>query len=361
MVTNILGTYLELKVAKFTKFRLAIAAGKDYMPDRFSSMEVKKFLHVVDSKLVKVSTEVLKNKKRDRDKWEQTLSLFRRQGFIEFYCANGVPRSFAAEVPGRFELRPVDDYSMGGPAIPLPAPTTSIPRTLALLDKVRTVILIHDTTSMLSLGLPSWSPQYSEHRQAVPCTESRWYQVTQLVAGVTEIVSKYNSYGIDLHFVNRNVFSTRLQTKSDVYNAFNAEAPHGGNRSLGDRTLEILDGYMCTLLYYQDLPALNLLIITGDKSKSDTSTLFSPIDRTFCYLRRWPRHVGIEFVQVGDCPKVARDLLAIEEKVAKGKQEFQREAVDVFTADRIQKMSPEILMELSLGGIHARMNGYTRR
>lgn len=196
-MTNILGTYLELKLAKFTEFRLD-------MPDKFSSKEVRKFLHVVD-KLVKVSIEVLKNKKRDRDKREQVLSPFRRQAFIQLYCANGIPRSVAAEVHG-----------LTGP-IP---PTTLIPRTLALLDKVRTVILINDTTSMSSLGQPSCSPQGTEHRQAVPCTESRWYEVTQLVTGVTEIVRKYSPHGIDLHFGNRNMFSTRLRSRSDVYNQF---------------------------------------------------------------------------------------------------------------------------------------------
>ena len=119
--------------------------------------------------------------------------------------------------------------------------------------------------------------------------------------------------------------------------------------------------WMVTCLLYvtiADLMPLNLLVIT-DGHADDRDLLSWAIDEHITKIieRGYPANqLGIEFVQVGDNPTATDDLLMLEDEVSS----HQRDVIGVTPITRISNLTPELLLRISVSGIHARINGYRR-
>ena len=315
-------------------------------------------------KLETLSGKVTFDKGIESGDWESVFSLYRRQVFAELYNTNKIVRCFAKEFPGGpLTLPKLDDYALGikrGRYYHAPTQLNGRPDStsaaLRLLNKVRTVILLDDSSSMALPGHSSWN--FDEN----VTTETRWDQAIRMLSGIAPIVSQYNSHGIDLHFLNRSTFYTGLHTEAEVIEAFHAGRPNYTTPT-GQRVNDILDGYMSTLRYYRDLMPLNLIVIT-DGMADDPNLLRWAIEEHITKImdRGYPAHqLGIEFVQVGDSQAATDDLLALEEEVTRHHLSFNRDIVGITPITRIRNMNSELLLVISVGGIDARLKGYIRK
>ena len=188
--------------------------------------------------------------------------------------------------------------------------------------------------------------------------ESRWDQARRIIASLASHVAQYSRHGIDLHFLNQATFYSGLHTETDVQEAFNAGVSQNGTPT-GIRVNDILDAYMCTLRYCRDLVPLNLLILT-DGEANDEATLHWTLEEHLTKLinRGYPAHqLGIEFVQLGDCMNVTRQLDKLKVEVNRC---FKRDIIGVTPTTEIGNIYPDQLLTILANGIDARINGYRR-
>ena len=351
-LTNILGSYLACKVIKEMYHQHHLIEG----PYRLHSKpEVQKYNHLM-TKLEVLSGVVLNDKRSVREHWEKALGPYRRQVFAELCNNNEIVRCFAKELPdGLLSLPQLSDYALGvakkPPHDPPNIPIHHLSAPLAVLSKVRTVILLDDSGS---IPLNSDSPLYGEKISP----ESRWDQAHQIIGSVAAKVTQYSRHGIDLHFLNRTTFYPCLHTEREAREAFNIVAPANGTPT-GARVNDILDAYMCTLRYYRDLTPLNLLIITyGEANGEETLRWTVEEHLTNLINRGYPAHqLGIEFVQVSDCMNASRQLVKLEVQV---NRHFKRDILGVTAIAQISNINPDLLLGIATSGIHARINRYMR-
>ena len=351
-LTNILGSYLVCKVINEKRHHHHIFEGPYHL---HSKPEVQKYNHLM-TKLEMLSGVVLNDKRSVREDWEKALGPYRRQVFAELCNNNDIVRCFSEELPGGLlSLPQLSDYALGIAKKPhhdppnIPVLHLSAP--LAVLSKVRTVILLDDNRS---ISLDSPSPLHDGKVSAESC----WDEVHQIIASVAAKVTQYSRHGIDLHFLNRATFYPGLHTEREAREAFNIEAPANGTPT-GARINDILDAYMCTLRYYRDLTPLNLLIITyGEANGEETLRWTVEEHLTNLINRGYPAHqLGIEFVQVSDCMNATGQLV---ELVVQVNRHFKRDILGVTATAQISNINSDLLLSIATSGIHARINRYMR-
>jgi hypothetical protein len=317
--------------------------------------EIQRYNYLM-TKLEVLSGVVLNYQPSLREDWGNALGPYQRHLFAELCNRNNTVRCFAKELPDDHLSPPQRiDYAQNIPKKSHGQPPNSSIRhlsaPLALLSKVRTVVLLDDSDSMT---LPDHLPLHGDDVSS----ETRWDKARRIIASVAPKVTQYSRHGIDLHFLNRDTFYSGLHTDTDVYKAFNDMTPANGTPT-GIRVNDILDAYMCTLRYYQDLIPLNLLIIT-DGEANDKETLQWTFHEHLTNLtnHHYPAHqLGIEFMQVGDCMKATRQIVKLLKKV---NRHCKRDIVGVTTTTRMSNINPDLLLASAASGIDARINSYIR-
>ena len=197
-LTNILGSYLTYKINNEKHRPPHLFEG----PYRIHCRpEVQNYNHLM-TKLEALSGVVLNDKRSVREDWEKALGPYRRQAFAELCDNNEIARCFAKELPdGPLSLPRLSDYALGiAKKLHYMPPNIRIlylSAPLAVLSKVRTVILLDDSGSMtLQSDLPLYGDDIS--------LESRWDQARRIIASMAPKVTQYSRHGIDLHFLNQS-------------------------------------------------------------------------------------------------------------------------------------------------------------
>ena len=348
-LTNILGSYLTCKMNNEQHRQRHLFEG----PYRIHSQpEVQKYNHFM-TKLEVLSGVLLNDKRSVCEDWENALGTYRRQVFADLCNNNGIARCFSKELPdGPLSLPQLSDHALGIAKKlhhePLNIPILHLSAALDVLSKVRTVILVDDSASMINL------PLYGDDISLESC----WDQARRIISSVAPKVAQYSRHGIDLHFLNRATICSSLHTEKEVHEAFNAVTPASGTPT-GARVNDILDAYMCTLRYYQDLLPLNLLILTDGKANDEEILRWTVEEHLTKIINRgYPAHqLGIEFVQVGNCMNTTRELVKLKLKV---NRHFKRNIVGVTPTAQISNINPDLLLDNAACRIYACINGYMR-
>ena len=348
-LSAIIGTYLAAKQASGSSM-FGVAATRP---------EVRDYYHMMD-KLEKLSVDYLAKHKSSAESWKSAVGPHRRHIFAQLYNYNELVRAFCQEMRGGPLVLPeMDSYSLGSRISSFhfarsPVRQPNLGASLSVLSKVRTVILVDDSYSMVEAGHFSWG-------RITDRADTRWNQARNLLAGLAPLVAAQNPHGIDLHFLNRIPFYAGLRTAQAIQAAFDSDSPNNGTPT-GARVSDILDAYVSTLRYYRPLMPLNLIVIT-DGEAQDEEVLHRTIEHhvTEVVHRGFPAHqFGIEFVQVGDCRWATSHLEKLENEVSRHHHRFQRDVVGVTPASRISNMDPQAMLAIAVSGVDARMNGYMR-
>ncbi|RPB03813.1 hypothetical protein L873DRAFT_1800333 [Choiromyces venosus 120613-1] len=202
-----------------------------------------------------------------------------------------------------------------------------------------------------------------------------WDQLGQALETITTIATKYDSDGIDIHFLNSSQYDrTHITSPSSVRDLFNRVQPAGvtPTGTCLDRILrEYLDKYADAKAafgtpstsspgphptMYASLPKpLNILVLTDGEPTDDPESVIVAAARSLDKLNAPLHQIGIQFIQIGN-EEGAREAL---EELDDALEEIYgiRDMVD-FTpfvdAHGVEKISGEMILKALLGAVNRR-------
>ncbi|KAJ3075019.1 hypothetical protein HDU98_009463 [Podochytrium sp. JEL0797] len=376
-IRSVLGSYMHAKLAN------VVSRGRSSFGEyKYSTNPITVSNHVFH-KLERLSRMVLLQftGAEFRYIWCEVIKPFRRELFNRVYAGSPIVRAFGDNIAGGHLMCPdLDDYSLGLQSAysgmftrrgtgSLAAWRNQMgsdrrPSGLELLSQVHTVFLIDDSGSMAG-GAVSYGFSGSLYSDfAALRYKSRWDQVRDLLADFAPIVTQYDPHGLSLFFLNAPTIHTKIRSSDAVNAVFRSNRPNGGT-PLGRRVNDILDAYMTCLRYDRNLKPLNLVVFTDGESQ-DEEVLKHSIESHVHHVmnRGYVAHqLGIEFVQVGDDAEATRHLREIEEEVSWHHMNYGRDIVGVtpFLGNQGRMLDSELLTNVILSGIDARVNAYMRR
>ncbi|KAF8416951.1 hypothetical protein EV426DRAFT_707012 [Tirmania nivea] len=210
-------------------------------------------------------------------------------------ASTATPLSPAARRPDRTSSHRTEDY-------------------LSILKNFDTIFLIDDSPSMLY--------------------ENRWEDTAAALASISEIATKYDSDGIDIHFLNsaeKDV--TGVQSPDQVLDIFHSVRPaEGGSTPLGSRLDGLLRGYLDRYAHAREEAAaststsaafsqklselikpLNVVVLTDGDATDDPESVIVSVARSLDRLNAPLAQVGIQMFQVGGDPEAEEFLRGLDD------------------------------------------------
>ncbi|RPB23764.1 hypothetical protein L211DRAFT_747184, partial [Terfezia boudieri ATCC MYA-4762] len=168
---------------------------------------------------------------------------------------------------------------------------------LSILKNFDTIFLIDDSPSM----------QY----------ESRWDDTAAALASISEIATKYDSDGIDIHFLNSpEKDATGVRSPEKVLEIFRSGRPReGGSTPLGSRLDGILRGYLDRYARAREklVKPLNVVVLTDGDATDDPESVIVSVARELDRLNAPLAQVGIQMFQVGGDPEAEEFLRGLDD------------------------------------------------
>jgi len=205
------------------------------------------------------------------------------------------PLSPAARRPDRTSSNRTEDY-------------------LSILKTFDTIFLIDDSPSMLY--------------------ENRWDDTAAALASISAIATKYDSDGIDIHFLNSpDKDVTGVRSPKQVLDIFQSVRPReGGSTPLGSRLDGILRGYLdrysrareeaatstttpaaFSQLLSELIKPLNIVALTDGDATDDPESVIVSVARELDRLNAPLAQVGIQMFQVGGDPEAEEFLRGLDD------------------------------------------------
>jgi len=154
------------------------------------------------------------------------------------------------------------------------------------LSAFDTLFLVDDSTSMLQ----------------------HWEPTLNALSTVAEIAARYDTDGVDMHFLNSPLHLTNVASAAQVKELFSRVEPSGCTPT-GSKLDKILRGY---LQRYErgrdDVKPLNIVVLTDGEPTDDPESVIVAAARRLERLDAPLSQVGIQFLQIGD-EKGAREAL----------------------------------------------------
>ena len=149
------------------------------------------------------------------------------------------------------------------------------------LARFETVVLVDDSSSM-------WGP--------------RWQQASDLLAEMAQVVAKYDSDGLELHFLNKADCDQTHATKPRVLRSlFEIVQPNGASTPTATLLERELSRYISRYRSDSELRGLNLLVVTGGApdNEDEVSKVISQASKEMEDLRAETEKISIQFIQIG--------------------------------------------------------------
>lgn len=127
-----------------------------------------------------------------------------------------------------------------------------------------------------------------------------WRETSAAISAIAPICTRYDSDGIDVHFLNSSLSGRGITTASAVQSIFNSTRPCGATPT-GLRLGELLRAYISTYSFNSSIKPMNIICIT-DGEPTDPRALENNIvwaARQLENLKAPQRQVGVQFFQVG--------------------------------------------------------------
>jgi len=213
---------------------------------------------------------------------------------------------------------------------------------LEILRKYDTVIVVDDSSSMMG---------------------TLWNEARDALASLADIAGKYDTDGIDVHFLNSRHFLSNVHQSSTIKRLFDRVQPKGIT-PIGGKLEELLLAYLASLetakarevagdaKAMKALKPVNYIVLTDGAPTDD------PEDVIVTAARRLDRgnfsitQVGIQFVQIGDSKEAGKFLRELDDGLSAN--HGIRDIVD--TTPYVGKLDAEILTKILLGGINRRVD-----
>lgn len=204
---------------------------------------------------------------------------------------------------------------------------------LAVLRRYDVMILVDDSASMYDL----------------------WREAEQALAGIADIVVRYDADGVDVYFLNSQQYLQGAKDSGSIRELFQYVGPVGESTPTEVRVEELLSPYIDACEQAKrgggTLPKpLNLLILT-DGAADDPDTLAYTL--TGFAKRLDDIHVplsqlGVQFIQVGNDPEATAALRELDDELQ------GRDMID--TTPYQGQITSEFLIKTLLGSINRRID-----
>jgi uncharacterized protein YegL len=168
-------------------------------------------------------------------------------------------------------------------------------RGLERLNRLKTVILVDDSPSMEG---------------------ELWNDAREALAGVADLAAKYNSDGVDVHFLNNTHSVVDIKNSQDVRELFDSVLPDG----------ETPTGAALSRMFNKYLPLLEnkrrphkpvcLIVITDGVPTDDPKEVIIDAARRLDHTGVPLNKFGIQFVQIGDDTDATNALKELDDGIA---------------------------------------------
>lgn len=188
-------------------------------------------------------------------------------------------------------------------------------------------------------------------------TPTRWEQVSRTLAGIAPTCTRFDSDGIDVHFLNHpdQPRFMNITSESAVNRIFNTVQPTSQTPT-GRRLQEILAPYIeiCrgnSRAGKAPPKPLNLIVITDGAASDDPEIVLAGIGKALDKMEAVPWQVGVQFCQVGDDAQAGEMLAFLDDKL--GTEYGCRDFVDTQRFDG-GELVEEKVMKTVLGAVNKR-------
>jgi len=167
----------------------------------------------------------------------------------------------------------------------------------AFLRQFDTVFLIDDSGSMIGRS---------------------WRETKEALSAITPICTKYDSDGIDIHFLNEkdSPFYRNVQHPSTIHEIFSTVRPRGGTPT-GTRLRQILRPYLDRYYANPDgTKPLNIIVITDGEPSDDVESTIIWAAKKLDKKDAPAWQIGIQFFQVGNEPGAREHLKQLDDDLA---------------------------------------------
>ncbi|KAG8755451.1 hypothetical protein FRC14_004033 [Serendipita sp. 396] len=224
-----------------------------------------------------------------------------------------------------------------------PSRRASVEDPLLQLIKYDTVIIVDDSSSM-----------------AGPL----WFEAREALSGLSDLAGKYDTDGIDVHFLNSSLVGNGLRNAQEVKRLFDSVVPDGITPT-GEKLEALLLDYLLRLETAKQqadagdpsalaaVKPVNYLVITDGAPSDDPETVIVTAARRLDAGKFPITQVGIQFVQIGSDPSAAEILRELDDDLA-GRYGI-RDIVDT-TSYSGHQLDASTLTKCLLGGINRRVD-----
>ncbi|KAJ7248877.1 hypothetical protein B0H12DRAFT_1229248 [Mycena haematopus] len=225
---------------------------------------------------------------------------------------------------------------------------------LETLRRYDTVILVDDSLSMTMRG----------SKRGV----TRWDEAGNALADLAPAAQRYDSDGIDIHFLNDPRSETGLKTSDAVRTAFDRITPDGFTPT-GDRLHQLLNPYITRLEHAniqpdgtptdkktdKEIKRMNLIVITDGVATDDPKTsIIHAAKRLMAMPDLCLVQLGIQFVQIGNDAGATKALQKLDDEIHKTSN--IRDIVDTTPYHKLHPVTARGLVKALAGGINRRID-----
>ncbi|RVD88301.1 uncharacterized protein DFL_002490 [Arthrobotrys flagrans] len=174
----------------------------------------------------------------------------------------------------------------------------------------------------------------------------RWRDTANAVSALAELVTRYDTDGIDVHFLNARG-RCNMTKPQEIMGLFRATKPQGGT-PLAKALDNILKPYLG--VYARDpehCKPINIIVITDGEPTDDPESTIIQYATRLDKLEAAPRQVGIQFVQIGNEPGATEYLKYLDDVLYEDSK--TRDMVD--TVPWMGVSGPEWLLKATLGAV----------
>lgn len=186
---------------------------------------------------------------------------------------------------------------------------------------------------------------------------SHWDQTIKALKTFTTIAARYDTNGIDIHFLNHNSQDVYNITDASVITPLFSSITPSGITPTGRCLDEILRDYIDEYAEYKRDPAnnppvkpLNIVVLTDGEPSDDPESVIVDAARQLDRLNAPLHQVGIQFLQIGDEPGAEEALKELDDAL-QGIHGI-RDMVD--TTKFQGEVEGEVVLKALLGGVNRR-------
>ncbi|KAF8338867.1 uncharacterized protein EI90DRAFT_3144184 [Cantharellus anzutake] len=204
-----------------------------------------------------------------------------------------------------------------------------------------------------------------------PHSEDRWNMAKEALSGLFEIASRYDTDGVDIHFLNSKKVGKNVRGAREVHRLFDTVKPRGIT-PIGQKLEKLLLSYLAQIERAHDedrrllsegkeghnleaIKPVNFIVLTDGAATDDPESVIVSAARRLD-ARNFPlSQVGIQFVQIGSDRSATRFLQELDDELTT--THHIRDMVDTTPySPKNGQLSTRDIIKILVGGINRRID-----